>query len=65
MLCHAQVVSKYFQKMHDDHKEDDSVSMGHRKLLLEHYPSLMIGALQEAIALVDTVKHIRNSNFST
>lgn len=52
-----QVVSNFFRKMHDNHKEDDSKSMDHGRLLLEHYPSLMIGALQEAIALVDTVKH--------
>ncbi|CAM6116822.1 unnamed protein product [Calypogeia fissa] len=53
------VVSKFFQKMHDNHKEHDSLSVDHGRLLLEHYPSLMIGAVQEAIALVDTVKHIR------
>ncbi|CAM6097697.1 unnamed protein product [Calypogeia fissa] len=53
------VVSKFFQKMHDNHKEHDSLSMDHGRLLLEHYPSLMIGAVQEAIALVDTVKPVR------
>ena len=58
---YKQIVTKYLKKMESCHETwDFTNSAGSSLLGIEHYPSLLLGALQEATALVAPFKgHVR------
>lgn len=63
----TQAVTKYLQKMKDCHETWDftnsafaaaSAAPGSPSVSIEHYPSLLLGALQEATSLVGPFKGV-------
>ncbi len=67
-LCEVwkQIVAKYLEKMEEETVTQESTEsitrLGNESMKqLEHYPSLLLGALQEAVALVAGVKEGQRS----